>query len=61
MLAPQLGQHRDEGPVPMVPEHQAHRKNRLAAAAIQLQAAVWPVREALTEAEGRRMHRATMA
>ena len=44
----------------MAAHEQADRIDRLSAAAVQLQAALWPVREALAAAEGRRMHRSKL-
>ena len=60
MLAPQLHQRLRECPIAMIPNEQAHREYRLPATAVQFQAALWPVREALAAAEGRRMHRSKL-
>ena len=55
--APQLGQHIGERPIAMVAMEQAHRIDRLSAAAVHLQPTVRPVGKALAEAEGWRVHR----
>ena len=51
LLAPQFGQYLGERPIAMVAHEQADRIDRLSAAAVQLQAALWPVREAMVAAE----------
>ena len=43
LLAPQLGQRFGERPITMIPNEQAHGEYRLPTAAVQLEAAVWPV------------------
>jgi hypothetical protein len=43
LLAPQFGQYLGERPIAMVADEQAHRDHRLPAAAVELQAALWPV------------------
>jgi hypothetical protein len=45
----------------MVPNQQAHGIDRLAATAMQFQAAIGPIREALLAAEGRRVHRSRLS
>jgi hypothetical protein len=43
LLAPQFGQYLGERPITMVPDEQTHREYRLPTAAVQFQAAVWPI------------------